>query len=29
MAAEVLSRLPHEFREVTVEFNERFGARGE
>ena len=27
--AEVLSRLPHEFREVIAEFNERFGAPGE
>ena len=27
--AEVLSRLPQEFHEVIVEFNERFGARGE
>ena len=26
MAAEVLSRLPYEFREVIAEFNERFGS---
>jgi len=29
IATEVLSRLPQEFRNVMVEFNKRFGARGE